>query len=158
MKSDINHLGYNVQRDNNEIILEGIVAPFDMFVRIAFETGICGEDWSDYYFCHAGTDIDNWSWELAKHHAESYGHYEGEEDDEDGFDIANVCATVYWYSPEVSSAHINGGSPNSSIYALCVSLGAIVEGEYIPPTATKEIAELLYFENDGELRRFLAHK
>lgn len=149
MVSKIEHEGLACDvMPNGEIGLSGI-APFDMIVRLDYETGIIGEQWSEWRLLHAGTNIDDWSWEYAKDHAESYGHYEGEEDDDD-FDIANCSATVYWYNPDLSESHINGGSPNGEICQMLKQMEVITDTGYTP-----EIFELLHLPDEKTLQEFL---
>lgn len=147
MISKLNHPGLECnETDNGEIEING-VCPFDMIVRLEYETGIVGEGWSEWRLFHAGTDIDNMGWELAKEHAESYGHYEDVED-EDDFDIADCCASVYWYNPEISDAYINGGSPNGSIFNTLINMGYITEkGEVV----AKGIENILHIRNKDDL-------
>lgn len=151
MVSKLNHPGLNCQEtDNGEIELSG-VAPFDMIVRLDYETGIMGEQWCEWRLLHAGTNIDSWAWDYAKDHAESFGHYEGEEDDDD-FDIANCGASVYWYNPEISEAYINGGSPNGSIFNTLINMGYVTEkGEVV----AKGIENILHIRNEDDLNVLL---
>lgn len=149
MVSKIEHEGLTCHvMSNGEIELSGI-APFDMIVRLDYETGIIGEQWCEWRLLHAGTNIDDWSWDHAKDHAESYGHYEDEEDDDD-FDIANCCASVYWYNPDLSESHINGGSPNGEICQMLKQMEVITDKGYTP-----EIFELLHLPDEKTLQEFL---
>lgn len=149
MVSKIEHEGLECDvMPNGEIGLSGI-APFDMIVRLDYETGIIGEQWCEWRLLHAGTNIEDWSWDYAKDHAESYGHYEGEEDDDD-FDIANCCASVYWYNPDLSESHINGGSPNGEICQMLKQMEVITDTGHTP-----EIFELLHLPDEKTLQEFL---
>ena len=149
MVSKIEHEGLTCHvMSNGEIELSGI-APFDMIVRLDYETGIIGEQWCEWRLLHGGTNIDDWSWDHAKDHAESYGHYEDEEDDDD-FDIANCSASVYWYNPDLSESHINGGSPNGEICQMLKQMEVITDTGYTP-----EIFELLHLPDEKALQEFL---
>lgn len=149
MVTKISHLGLTCNESaTGEIELSGI-APFDMIVRLDYCTGICGEEWSEFRYLHSGTNIDDWAFDYAKDHAESYGHYEDEED-EDGFDIANLSVSVYWYNPDISYAHINGGSPNGEIYDMLKNMEVISDDSY-----SEDIFQFLHISHQSILDRFL---